>query len=140
MIAVTVRTVKAGEKVGENYGPLFQETEREERRRSLEKQYWFHCTCDACTLEWPTMSEMNNLQDIKLRCSNKKCDNAMNIDPNAGHFMIKCNVCSQNVNMFKPLKALQVMMTLKCNKNLLELTNKSVFKRCTKWAIRTVLF
>jgi len=111
VIAVTVRNVKAGENVGENYGPLFQETERKERRRLLEKQYWFHCTCDACTLNWPTLSQMNNLADIKIRCSNKKCKNAMNINPNAVDFMIKCNVCSQTVNMFKPLKALQVKIS-----------------------------
>ena len=110
VIAVTIRNVQKGEMMAENYGPLFQETERAERRRILRRQYWFDCNCDACTLDWPTVSQMINLQDIKLRCSNKKCNNAMNIDTKADNFIINCDVCSQNLNMFKPLKALQVKL------------------------------
>lgn len=97
--------------VGENYGPLFTEIERTERQDVLKQQYWFECACEACELDWPTLQQMNNLEDIKLRCTNKKCGRAISINPNAANFLVKCGSCSQNINMFKPLKALQVRTT-----------------------------
>lgn len=98
--------------IGENYGPLFTEIQKKERQRILNEQYWFECACEACEFEWPTIAQMNNLSDIKLRCTNNKCSRPISIDPNANHFLVKCASCSQLINMFKPLKALQVSLLM----------------------------
>lgn len=56
---VTIRNLKSGERISENYGPLYSQNPRDERQKKLKESYWFDCSCDACEQNWPIFSEMN---------------------------------------------------------------------------------
>lgn len=56
---VSIRNMKTGERVSENYGPLYSQNPKEERKAKLKKFYWFDCQCEACEQNWPTFENMN---------------------------------------------------------------------------------
>lgn len=56
---VSIRNLKTGEQVCENYGPLYSQNSRDERQQKLKKFYWFDCQCEACEQNWPIYSDMN---------------------------------------------------------------------------------
>lgn len=56
----SIRNIKAGTSIGENYGPLYTQNHKMERQEDLRQYYWFDCNCMACMENWPTYSEMNN--------------------------------------------------------------------------------
>lgn len=55
---VTIRSIKAGESLSENYGPLYSQNSKEERQLKLKKFYWFDCQCEACEQNWPVFEDM----------------------------------------------------------------------------------
>lgn len=55
---VTIRDVKPGEPLTENYGPLYSQNTKDFRREKLKKFYWFDCECEACTQNWPMYPDM----------------------------------------------------------------------------------
>lgn len=59
MVIRAVRTIGAGEEISENYGPIFTTTPESERKRRLRVQYWFDCSCEACTGHWPLLEELD---------------------------------------------------------------------------------
>ncbi|XP_011707114.1 PREDICTED: SET and MYND domain-containing protein 4-like, partial [Wasmannia auropunctata] len=59
MIVRAVRTIGAGEEISENYGPIFTTTSETERKRKLRVQYWFDCSCEACSGHWPLLDELD---------------------------------------------------------------------------------
>jgi hypothetical protein len=48
VVARMIRNVKKGDEIGENYGPIFTQTRREERRNVLRENYFFECQCQPC--------------------------------------------------------------------------------------------
>jgi hypothetical protein len=83
-IVRAVRTIRKGEEILDNYGPHFLSNNLEERQKYLETQYFFKCTCEACSHNWPTVDK---LQDgiTQYKCIN--C--SVNIGPN----LLKLNTC-----------------------------------------------
>lgn len=59
MHAVSVCNLKAGDRIEENYGPLYSQNSKEERQKILKESYWFDCACEACEQNWPIFSDMN---------------------------------------------------------------------------------
>lgn len=55
---VSIRNLKNGDELSENYGPLYSQNSKEERKEKLSKSYWFDCRCEACERNWPTFDEM----------------------------------------------------------------------------------
>lgn len=105
--AVAIRNLKPGEKLSENYGPLYSQNVKEERQRKLKKFYWFDCQCDACTENWPMFGEMST-NEIRFKCGGKKpCDNVITIPAECNEFMIQCIKCGEFTNILKGLKAVQ---------------------------------
>jgi len=49
----TIRTIKKGEEILDNYGYHYAVMSREERQRKLNNQYFFKCDCYACSKNWP---------------------------------------------------------------------------------------
>ena len=58
----TIKTIRKGEEIFENYGPLFFHSRRSDRRERLKKQYWFDCSCAACEDDWPLLHEMEQAE------------------------------------------------------------------------------
>lgn len=56
----TIRGIKAGEMIAENYGPLYSQNPKNERQAKLKEAYCFDCNCEACEQNWPTYDGMNN--------------------------------------------------------------------------------
>lgn len=55
----TIRNVPPGDRIAENYGPLYSQNAKTERLETLKKSYWFDCTCEACDQNWPLYADMN---------------------------------------------------------------------------------
>lgn len=54
----TVRKVKNGEQVFDNYGALYAVNDIEERHEKLIGQYFFECKCVACEKNWPLYDQI----------------------------------------------------------------------------------
>lgn len=59
MVVRAARTIRAGEEISENYGPIFTTTPENERKRRLRVQYWFDCNCEACSGHWPLLEQLD---------------------------------------------------------------------------------
>ncbi|XP_019536792.2 SET and MYND domain-containing protein 4 [Aedes albopictus] len=108
--SVCVRTVKgiaAGSMVAENYGPLFTQVSREERRNTLLNQYKFTCNCRACSENWPKFNDMDS-NVLRFKCDGGKiCSNVLEIPAEINEFMVQCTECGEHTNIMKGLKSLQ---------------------------------
>lgn len=61
---ITLATLKAGEELLDNYGVHFAIDHLRERRAHLMTNYYFHCTCIACTYNWPLYADLKNAPEI----------------------------------------------------------------------------
>ncbi|XP_052868960.1 SET and MYND domain-containing protein 4 [Anopheles cruzii] len=103
----TVKTIAAGSMVAENYGPLFTQVPREERRETLRNQYRFECLCEPCVASWPLFKDMD-ASVIRFRCEGGKiCSNVLLIPGEINDFMVQCTECGEHTNIMKGLKSLQ---------------------------------
>uniref|UniRef100_A0A182T3J0 MYND-type domain-containing protein n=1 Tax=Anopheles maculatus TaxID=74869 RepID=A0A182T3J0_9DIPT len=103
----TVKNIPADSMVAENYGPLFTQVRRDERRDTLLNQYRFTCQCEPCTENWPLFTEMDP-SIIRFRCDGGKiCSNVLIIPAAVNDFMVKCTECGEHTNIMKGLKSLQ---------------------------------
>lgn len=62
------RTVKRGQMVAENYGPMFTHKDKASRQTNLQGRYWFACTCPACENNWPSYDAMPDIHDVLSCC------------------------------------------------------------------------
>ncbi|KAB0792976.1 hypothetical protein PPYR_12596 [Photinus pyralis] len=53
-----LRPIAKGEQLFDNYGYHYAVMQREERRRRLTNQYFFHCECETCENNWPLYQEL----------------------------------------------------------------------------------
>lgn len=115
-----IRKISQGDLVAENYGPIFSQVPRDERRKKLQDQYKFDCNCTACVNNWQTFKEMND-NYIRFRCEGlgKTCTNVLMIPIDVKEFIIKCTECGESTNIMKGLKALQVIANLNFRLTLL---------------------
>ncbi|CAG8493313.1 21207_t:CDS:10 [Cetraspora pellucida] len=71
----------------------------EERRKELQKQYFFWCHCDSCEL---FKSKDNIDPRSALRCQNYKCSNAIeppsSLDLGIEEYTSTCKICSHNIH------------------------------------------
>uniref|UniRef100_A0A336KZJ6 Protein-lysine N-methyltransferase SMYD4 n=1 Tax=Culicoides sonorensis TaxID=179676 RepID=A0A336KZJ6_CULSO len=101
----TIRPLRAGEEIGENYGPIFTQNAREERQLQLKQQYKFECRCQPCEENWPLFKQMTN-DILRLRCHVKKCHNVILLEAQTDQIVVKCPKCGTNNNVLERLKYL----------------------------------
>ncbi|GJQ85477.1 hypothetical protein Trydic_g23900 [Trypoxylus dichotomus] len=53
IVVRAIRTIHAGEQLFDNYGYHYAVMKKADRRRQLERQYFFICKCAACEDNWP---------------------------------------------------------------------------------------
>ncbi|KAK4298803.1 hypothetical protein Pmani_028882 [Petrolisthes manimaculis] len=105
VVTKSIRNIKKGELVPENYGQSFTCKDRSNRRMELADRYWFECNCEACQNDWPLYKNMNNTS-MKFKCT--KCQTVLPINPET-HLMpvAKCEKCGEHTNIMGTLKNLQ---------------------------------
>lgn len=102
VIVQTIKNIKKGEEICENYGPIFFHSPKADRQDRLKKQYWFDCRCIPCTDDWPQMQEMDN-SVLNFKCH--MCSAGVPYNTSANTFSIKC-VCGTQIPLLKALKGL----------------------------------
>jgi SET and MYND domain-containing protein len=60
IVLQALRPLETGECVSENYGPTFTKRPLAFRQKTLATRYWFKCSCQACTEDWPTYDSLSS--------------------------------------------------------------------------------
>lgn len=107
MVARTIKPVKAGDIIYENYGPLFTRQSKKERQSFLLQRYWFECLCQPCVELWPTFEEMDENM-VRIPCKNKKCPKVFELSKDIECPFLSCNICKESTSVFPYLKGLMV--------------------------------
>ncbi|XP_050428772.1 SET and MYND domain-containing protein 4 [Adelges cooleyi] len=105
VVVHTIRDIRAGEPITENYGPVYTSQTKNERQKNLKNRYWFECNCTACFQDWPTLDQVEMSRSLRIKCSS--CQNAITVSTESMDFAAKCAVCSKSTNLFKALQVLQ---------------------------------
>ncbi|KAF2884043.1 hypothetical protein ILUMI_22161 [Ignelater luminosus] len=105
IIVKTIKPIKQGEIVYENYGPIYTNIVREERETFLWQRYLFKCNCQACVENWPLFKDMVDTE-VKIPCNNKKCNGYFYLQDSLAEPIINCKLCKTNTSLFPHLKAL----------------------------------
>ena len=58
VIAAACADINKGVEVRDSYGSPFYETEKDDRRQKLMKDFWFKCMCEACRKRWPCRDDL----------------------------------------------------------------------------------
>lgn len=110
MIVKTIKPIRQGEIIYENYGPIYTNVIRDERETFLSQRYWFKCNCQACLENWPLFKDMVDTE-VKIPCSNKKCNGCFYLQESLEEPIINCKLCKANTSLFPHLKALSVSIS-----------------------------
>ncbi|XP_050485675.1 SET and MYND domain-containing protein 4-like isoform X1 [Bombus huntii] len=96
-----IRSLRAGDAVAENYGPIFTKRSLEDRRRTLAARYWFRCECTACREDWPRFETLTN-DMVRLRCPTEGCSK-LHPRPRDPDRSIECSSCRRRINLREPM-------------------------------------
>lgn len=107
IIARTIKPIKAGDIIYENYGPLYTRQPKNERQSLLLQRYWFECLCQPCVELWPTFKEMDENM-VRIPCKNKKCPKVFELNKDIECPFLSCNICKESTSVFPYLKGLMV--------------------------------
>jgi len=58
-VVKTIRSLKAGDEILDNYGYHYAVMARDERQRKLYNQYYFNCECTPCKSSWPMYASLS---------------------------------------------------------------------------------
>ncbi|KYB29741.1 SET and MYND domain-containing protein 4 [Tribolium castaneum] len=105
MIVRTIKPIKAGEIIYENYGPLYTSMDADERRVTLQNRYWFECYCTPCQQEWPLFEYMDPNQ-IKIGCQKENCPFEFTLYKDDLCPYFQCDYCDGVTKIFPSLKGL----------------------------------
>ncbi|KAL0129154.1 hypothetical protein PUN28_004087 [Cardiocondyla obscurior] len=72
IVIKAIRSLRPGDVIAENYGPIFTKKTLAERQRALAARYWFRCTCKTCQEDWPCFENLTN-DSVRLRCPTAGC-------------------------------------------------------------------
>ncbi|XP_043596820.1 SET and MYND domain-containing protein 4-like isoform X2 [Bombus pyrosoma] len=96
-----IRSLRPGDVVAENYGPIFTKRSLEDRRRTLAARYWFRCECTACREDWPRFDTLSN-DTVRLRCPTEGCSK-LHPRPRDPSRSIECSSCRRRINLRESL-------------------------------------
>lgn len=90
-VARTIRSIRKGEELKDNYGALYATHDFATRVEKL-SQYYFKCSCEACLANWPQYFEIPDDRPI-FRCL--QCDGHVPIPPGNETELAKCTACGK---------------------------------------------
>ncbi|XP_020288759.1 SET and MYND domain-containing protein 4 isoform X2 [Pseudomyrmex gracilis] len=100
-----IRSLRLGDVIAENYGPIFTKRTLAERQRTLAGRYWFRCTCKACEENWPCFENLTN-DSVRLRCPTAGC-NGLHSCVQQRSKLIKCASCQKKICLEDQLACLR---------------------------------
>lgn len=110
IVIKALRTLKPGEVVAENYGPIFTKRNLIDRQRTLGGRYWFQCSCISCRENWPTFENMT-ADSVRLKCPTNDCSKLFG-PPREKKKLIRCMCCQKKINLDNQMKELTKCLTL----------------------------
>lgn len=99
----TIKPVKKGEEISDNYGAVYAVHSLAERQEKLRPQYYFQCSCQACEENWPMYPEINYQKRI-WKCSNCKAPLPL---VNGDTRFVHCSACNMQENIDGKTRALE---------------------------------
>lgn len=105
VITKSVRNIRKGEIVPENYGQAFPSKNKIQRKAELADRYWFECNCEACQNDWPMYKDMDSTS-FNFKCHKCQSPVPVNTEQVLNPF-IKCEKCGEQTNILSTLKNLQ---------------------------------
>ncbi|KAK9293616.1 hypothetical protein QLX08_011475 [Tetragonisca angustula] len=97
------RSLRPGDVVAENYGPIFTKQSVHERQRTLAGRYWFRCECTACREDWPRFETLTN-DIVRLRCPTEGCLKLHRPPTTESDGSIVCSSCRRRVHLRESLE------------------------------------
>ncbi|XP_043506259.1 SET and MYND domain-containing protein 4-like isoform X2 [Frieseomelitta varia] len=97
------RSLRPGDVVAENYGPIFTKQSLHERQRTLAGRYWFRCECTACREDWPRFETLTN-DIVRLRCPTEGCLKLHRPPTAESDGSIVCSSCRRRVHLRERLE------------------------------------
>ncbi|XP_018578853.1 SET and MYND domain-containing protein 4-like [Anoplophora glabripennis] len=107
IVVRTIKPVKAGDIIYENYGPLYMSMPVEKRQETLKNNYWFECLCIPCVELWPMFHEMNEYE-LRIPCQTDRCPFVFIVHHDDEPFMT-CDYCHNVTTIFPHLKGLMAL-------------------------------
>ncbi|XP_022915488.1 SET and MYND domain-containing protein 4-like [Onthophagus taurus] len=104
MIARTVKYIKAGDAIFENYGPIYCTHKYVDRQRKMKERYYFDCQCVPCVENWPLYEQMDE-QSLRLKC--QTCEHCLIVGVDQDNPFVVCKKCKTKNNIMLP--SLQLM-------------------------------
>nr|CAH7730447.1 unnamed protein product [Callosobruchus chinensis] len=107
MVVRTIKPIKSGDIIYENYGPLYMTQSVQERQDILKKNYWFECLCIPCVEIWPTFNEMHE-NELRIPCATDKCPFVFSVRTEDDPFLT-CDYCKQMTSILPAVKGLMIL-------------------------------
>ncbi|VEN41070.1 unnamed protein product [Callosobruchus maculatus] len=107
MVVRTIKPVKSGDIIYENYGPLYMTQPVQERQDILKKNYWFECLCIPCVEIWPTFNEMHE-NELRIPCATEQCPFVFSVRTEDDPFLT-CDYCKKMTSILPAVKGLMVL-------------------------------
>lgn len=95
----SIRPIEANEEICYSYGPMFKKMTRTERMDTLQNQYYFRCSCPACSDE--AIEDIENLKEIHPVLTESylcdECHGPLVINNGSSGKCLKCSSTSTSV-------------------------------------------
>lgn len=107
MIVKTIRPIKQGDIIYENYGPMYTTDYKIDRQEFLESRYCFTCQCNPCVEDWPVLNTMDR-NAFKIKCRNSNCNEVITMYKNNSNTELDCKRCGAPNTFMNTLMKLMV--------------------------------
>ncbi|PSN48982.1 hypothetical protein C0J52_03858 [Blattella germanica] len=124
-----IRNIKKGDEILDNYGSHFLSDPVDERQKVLNSQYFFTCSCEACSNKWPTVDNLNSSE------SYYKCVHCSSVIGNSLNGLKSCPNCKKKFDFHKIGKRLEFLSReyAKALENLLQRKLNPCLKTCVEY-------
>nr|XP_023020907.1 SET and MYND domain-containing protein DDB_G0284059-like isoform X2 [Leptinotarsa decemlineata] len=107
MLVRTIKPIKAGEMIYDNYGVNYLFMKLQARQQTLLTNFFFKCACKPCVEKWPTASTLESI--VRVPCKTVHCDFVFSVTRNRRQqFCLLCYRELQNSDIKEITKAIEL--------------------------------